>query len=214
MKSIPNLISLLRILLVIPTVYLLLDHQYSYALLLFFVAGVSDGLDGFLARRFGWTSRLGSFLDPMGDKLLMTASYFMLGMLGHLPVWLVAIVIGRDLVIVLGASAYRLLVQDISMSPLLISKANTVAQIFLVLLMLFSLSGLPVSADVPGWLIVKTIYLVALTSVLSGLAYILIWSKRAIDNIRQKNKKGIDQKGIDQKGIDQKGIDQKGIDQP
>lgn len=187
MKFIPNLISLLRILLVIPTVYLLLNHQYSYALLLFFVAGLSDGLDGFLARRFNWTSRLGSFLDPMGDKLLMTASYFMLGMLGHLPIWLVAIVIGRDLVIVLGASAYRLLVQDISMSPLLISKANTAAQIFLVLLMLFSLSGLPVSEDVPGWLILGTVYLVTITSILSGLAYIVIWSKRAMNDTKEKN---------------------------
>jgi len=175
----------MRILLVMPTVYLLLNHQYSYALLLFFVAGLSDGLDGFLARRFGWTSRLGSFLDPMGDKLLMTAGYFMLGMLGHLPVWLVVIVIGRDLVIVLGASAYRLLVQDISMSPLFISKVNTAAQIFLVLLMLFSLSGLPVSADVPGWLILGTIYLVAITSVLSGLAYVVIWSKRAANSAKE-----------------------------
>lgn len=194
MKFIPNLISSLRILLVIPTVYLLLNHQYSYALLLFFVAGLSDGLDGFLARRFGWITRLGSFLDPMGDKLLMTASYFMLGWLGQLPVWLVAIVIGRDLVIVVGALAYRLLVQDISMSPLLISKANTVAQIFLVLLMLFKLSGLPMS-DVPDWLTQGTMYLVMLTSLLSGLAYILIWSKRAVEAMKEKNQHGEDQQG-------------------
>lgn len=174
----------MRILLVIPTVYLLLNHQYSYALLLFFVAGLSDGLDGFLARHFNWTSRLGSFLDPMGDKLLMTASYFMLGWLGHLPVWLVAIVIGRDLVIVAGALAYRLLVQDITMSPLIISKINTAAQIFLVLLMLFSLSDLPMAGNVPDWLIHATIYIVLVTSVLSGLAYIFVWSKRAKDELK------------------------------
>lgn len=177
----------MRILLVIPTVYLLWKHQYSYALLLFFIAGLSDGLDGFLARRFNWTSRLGSFLDPMGDKLLMTASYFMLGLLGHLPVWLVAIVIGRDLVIVLGASAYRLLVQDISMSPLLISKINTAAQIFLVLLMLFKLSAFSMVGEVPDWLTQVTIYLVMITSLLSGLAYIFIWSKRAVEGTRGKN---------------------------
>jgi len=180
----------MRILLVIPTVHLLWNNHYSYALLLFFIAGLSDGLDGFLARRYGWTSRLGSFLDPMGDKLLMTASYFMLGLLGHLPVWLVAIVIGRDLVIVLGASAYRLLVQDISMSPLLISKINTAAQIFLVLLMLFKLSAFTmvsnVIGDVPDWFTQGTIYLVMITSLLSGLAYILIWSKRASDEMKGK----------------------------
>ena len=184
MRFIPNLISILRILLVIPTVYLLSNNQYSYALLLFFIAGLSDGLDGFLARRFGWTTRLGSFLDPMGDKLLMTASYFMLGWLGHLPVWLVAIVIGRDLVIVAGALAYRLLVQDITMRPLIISKINTAAQIFLVLLMLYSLSNLPMAGDVPEWLTLGTIYIVLITSVLSGLAYIVVWSKRAIDETK------------------------------
>jgi len=186
-KFIPNLISILRILLVIPTVYLLLNHQYSYALLLFFVAGLSDGLDGFLARRFNWTTRLGSFLDPMGDKLLMTASYFMLGLLGHLPIWLVAIVIGRDLVIVLGALAYRLLVQDITMSPLLISKINTAAQIFLVLLMLFHLSQLPLADLVPGWLTQGSIYLVMITSLLSGLAYIIVWSKRAMNDSKNEH---------------------------
>ena len=184
MRFIPNIISILRILLVIPTVYFLWNHQYSYALLLFFVAGLSDGLDGFLARRFHWTSRLGSILDPMGDKLLMTASYFMLGLLEKLPLWLVAVVIGRDLVIVLGALAYRLLVQDITMSPLLISKINTAAQIFLVLLMLFSLSGLPIADAVPAWLTPTAIYVVLTTSLLSGLAYIIIWSKRAMDEVK------------------------------
>jgi cardiolipin synthase len=177
----------LRILLVIPTVYLIWDNQFSYALSLFFIAGVSDGLDGYLARRFNWTTKLGGYLDPMGDKLLMTASYFMLGWLGHLPVWLVAIVIGRDLVIVLGALAYRLLVQDITMSPLLVSKLNTAAQIFLVLLMLFSLSDLPMS-DIPEWFILTIIYIVAITSMLSGLTYIIIWSKRAMDATRGENR--------------------------
>jgi cardiolipin synthase len=189
-RFIPNLISIIRILLVIPTVYLLWNKQYSYALLLFFIAGVSDGLDGFLARRFNWTTRLGSFLDPMGDKLLMTASYFMLGLLGHLPVWLVAIVIGRDLVIVLGALAYRLLVQDITMSPLVLSKINTAAQIFLVLLMLYHLSSLPMAEMVPAWLTQGTIYVVMITSLLSGLAYIIVWSKRAISDTRGKNRQG------------------------
>jgi cardiolipin synthase len=103
-----------------------------------------------------------------------------------LPVWLVAIVIGRDLVIVLGALAYRLLVQDITMSPLLVSKLNTAAQIFLVLLMLFSLSDLPMS-DIPEWFILTIIYIVAITSMLSGLTYIIIWSKRAMDATRGEN---------------------------
>lgn len=179
MKSLPNIISALRILLVVPTVYFLLQHQYTHALIVFVIAGLSDGLDGFLARRYGWTTRLGSFLDPMGDKLLMTASYFMLGFLNVFPLWLVALVIGRDLIIVCGALAYRFLVQDITMQPLLISKINTVCQIFLVLLTIYALSAFPFAAKVPQWVGTGTMYIVAATTLLSGLSYVFIWSKRA-----------------------------------
>ena len=187
MKSLPNIISVLRIFLVIPTVYFLLHEQYQYALLLFFVAGLSDGLDGFLARRYGWTTRLGSFLDPMGDKLLMTATYFVLGWLGHLPVWLVAIVIGRDIVIVIGALAYRMLVQDIHMQPLLISKINTAFQIALALFMLVHLARVPYIADLT-WLTPILIYAVLATSVLSGIAYVFIWSNKASQEMTKRGK--------------------------
>ena len=165
---------------VVPTIYFLLEQRYGDALIVFFIAGVSDGLDGFLARRYGWTTRLGSILDPLGDKLLMTATYFVLGWLTHLPLWLVAVVIGRDVVIVVGALAYRLLVQSITMKPLLISKINTACQIILVLVMLYSLSGWPGSEKMTGWLTQGLIYLVLITALLSGLAYIAIWSQRAI----------------------------------
>lgn len=187
MKSLPNIISILRILLVIPTVYFLSEHKYSNALLVFLVAGLSDGLDGFLARRFGWITRLGSFLDPMGDKLLMTASYFMLGYLGHLPVWLVLLVIGRDLVIVIGALAYRLLVQDISMQPLIISKINTACQIFLVLLMIYDLSDIPGAAHVPAWASVSMVYAVMVTTILSGISYVYIWTVRARSELKKES---------------------------
>jgi len=187
LKSLPNIISILRILLVIPTVYFLSEHKYSNALLVFLVAGLSDGLDGFLARRFGWITRLGSFLDPMGDKLLMTASYFMLGYLGHLPVWLVLLVIGRDLVIVIGALAYRLLVQDISMQPLIISKINTACQIFLVLLMIYDLSDIPGAAHVPAWASVSMVYAVMVTTILSGISYVYIWTVRARSELKKES---------------------------
>jgi len=187
MRSLPNIISTLRIFLVIPTVYFLLNDRYSYALLVFLIAGLSDGLDGYLARRYGWTTRLGSFLDPMGDKLLMTATYFVLGWLGHLPVWLVAVVIGRDVVIVLGALAYRLLVQDISMKPLLISKINTLCQITLALLMLYSLSELPMAASAPvEWLTQGLVYVVFITALLSGIAYVYIWSRKTAQDVNKR----------------------------
>jgi cardiolipin synthase (CMP-forming) len=187
MRSLPNIISTLRIFLVIPTVYFLLNDRHSYALLVFLIAGLSDGLDGYLARRYGWTTRLGSFLDPMGDKLLMTATYFVLGWLGHLPVWLVAVVIGRDVVIVLGALAYRLLVQDISMKPLLISKINTLCQIALALLMLYSLSDLPLAGSAPvEWLTHWLVYVVFITALLSGVAYVYIWSRKAAHDVNKR----------------------------
>lgn len=184
MKHIPNIISILRILLVIPTVWYISRDEYTRALILFFVAGASDGLDGLLARRFGWTTRLGGFLDPIGDKLLMTAIYFMLGYKLLLPLWLVTLVIGRDVLILGGAIAYRLVFREISMSPLLISKINTACQVTLVLVMLFSLSSLPMATATPAWLIDALIYIVTITTILSGIAYVVIWSCRARREIR------------------------------
>lgn len=146
---------------------------------MFFIAGVSDALDGFLARHFGWTSRLGSLLDPMADKLLMTAMYFTLGLMGHLPVWLIALVIGRDIVIVTGALAYRLLVKEITMQHLKISKFNTAAQILLVLVLIYSLSTFPYASYIPPGAITLLIALVTFTTIASGLAYVIIWSSRA-----------------------------------
>jgi cardiolipin synthase len=178
-KYLPNIISILRILLVIPTVNYLWHNEYGKALTVFFIAGVSDVLDGFLARRFGWVTRFGSLLDPLGDKLLMTAIYFTLGLMGQLPVWLVALVIGRDLVIISGALAYRLLVKEITMQHLFISKLNTGAQILLVLLLIFQLSTFPFASLVSAQMITALIYLVTFTTLASGIAYVLIWSLRA-----------------------------------
>ena len=89
-RDLPNLISVFRIVLVVPIEYLLLQQHYVSAMILFFLAGISDGLDGFLAKRFNWTSRLGSVLDPLADKLLLVCTYLVLGWLGHLPWWLAA----------------------------------------------------------------------------------------------------------------------------
>ena len=102
-RDIPNIISVLRIVLVVPIIVLMLEQQFAAALLLFFVAGLSDGLDGYLAKRNNWGSRLGSILDPLADKLLLISSYVALGWLGLIPVWLVAVVLIRDIVIVSGA---------------------------------------------------------------------------------------------------------------
>jgi cardiolipin synthase len=174
-RDIPNLISLLRILLVLPVIYLLLHREFRYAMALFFVAGVSDALDGFLARHFDWRSRLGGILDPLADKFLLVSVFLCLGWLDALPWWLVALVILRDLVIVGGALAYHLTVEPLQAEPSLISKANTTFQILLALMVVYDLGFSPL----PDWAIESMIWLVTFTVVASGIDYVLAWSRRA-----------------------------------
>lgn len=175
-RNIPNIISSLRIVLVAPIVVFLLTGQYQLALVLFLIAGLSDGLDGFLARRFGWMTRLGAILDPLGDKLLMVSCYLVLGWLDQLPVWLVAAVIVRDLVIVTGALLYYFLIETVSMEPTVISKVNTVFQLLLITLVLFSLATLTIPVPVTQTLT----YIVFLTTVSSGIGYVVQWGQKAI----------------------------------
>lgn len=181
-RDIPNIISLLRIALVIPVVYLLIQRQFSFALVLFFIAGISDGLDGYLAKRNNWTTRLGSILDPLADKLLLVFSYFALGWLGEIPMWLVAAVVIRDLVIIVGAIAYHELIGVYDMTPTWMSKSNTFFQIMLVLAVVFSLGVY----RLPEMVIDGLIITVAATTVASGVNYVWVWGRRALHANRDK----------------------------
>jgi len=134
LKYIPNVICIARIILVAPIVWALLEERYGLALSLSLVAGLSDALDGFLARRFDWRTRLGGLLDPAADKLLMFASFVTLTWMGWVPVWFTAIVIGRDIIIISGTIVYQLTVEPIHGEPTGASKLNTVLQISFVLL--------------------------------------------------------------------------------
>lgn len=173
-RDIPNVISVLRIGLVVPIAYYLWYQNYSIALLLFLIGGLSDGLDGFLARRYHWETELGVVLDPMGDKLMMVTSYLLLGWHSLLPWWLVVLVILRDVVIVIGTMLYRQFVGSARLNPLFISKLNTTCQILLVLFVMFSQV-----ISLPAVLITGLIWLVAGTTILSGYAYINEWGRRA-----------------------------------
>ncbi|OOZ34761.1 CDP-alcohol phosphatidyltransferase family protein [Solemya velesiana gill symbiont] len=174
-EDIPNLISVLRIFLTIPVVWMLLEQQFEIALVLFFVAGVSDGLDGYLAKHYGWTSRLGGLLDPLADKVLLVSSYLSLAVVGMIPVWLVMLVILRDLVIVTGALVYSFRVEELEAEPSMISKVNTVTQIVLVLSVVLD-EGL---LALPSLFITIMIWAVAVTTVASGADYVWVWSRRA-----------------------------------
>ena len=181
LSSLPNMITMLRIFLVAPTAWLLIEEQYVWALVVMALAGASDALDGWLARRFEWTSRIGAALDPVADKLLVAAMFIVFTVQGHIPLWVAAIVLGRDAVIMSGAGVYRLLYGPIQFSPTLASKANTATQIIVVLLLLLGLCDF-------GWLSAIALsladpwcfYLLALLGLGSGLDYVFTWSLKAL----------------------------------
>lgn len=175
LSAIPNAICVLRIILVVPIVLSLLQHRYELALALVIVAGVSDAADGFLAKRFNWRSRLGSLLDPAADKLLVTSVFLALTFAGLVPLGVTLIVIGRDVVIVGGASAYQLLIGPVRGAPTVISKLNTACQLgFVVFTMTRAAYEWP-----PQLSLTMLGAAVVFTSITSGLNYVLQWSKRA-----------------------------------
>jgi len=134
LKYIPNMICVARIILVAPIVWSLLEERYALALGLILIAGLSDALDGYLARRFDWRTRLGGLLDPAADKFLMFAVFVTLAWIGLVPLWFSAVVVGRDIIIISGSIVYQLTVAPIHGEPTGASKLNTVLQISFVLL--------------------------------------------------------------------------------
>lgn len=172
--QIPNALTLLRIALVPVLAWWLWERAFAQALGLAAFMGFTDALDGFLAKRCGWRSRLGALLDPAADKLMLVVTYVVLGLMGLLPAILVALVVLRDLVIVSGALAYRLLVGPLQMQPTRISKLNTGMQIFLVLLVVLNQIQ-----PLPPALLTAAMWLTALTTVWSGADYVLRWSRKA-----------------------------------
>jgi cardiolipin synthase len=134
--SIPNLISLGRIILVPVVVWTIILGEMRGAFFLFLAAGVSDAVDGFLAKRFRMASELGAYLDPLADKALIVSIYVALGVAGALPISLVILVVSRDIMIISGFMLSWLVGKPMPVKPLPVSKANTVAQIFLATLVL------------------------------------------------------------------------------
>jgi len=167
----PNLVTGLRLIAVPVVVVLIFESAWSAAFWLVVAAGLSDGIDGFLAKRLNAVTRLGTYLDPIADKSLLVAVCLSLTYSGLLPGWIVALVILRDLLIVNGVVLSRLLALDLKVEPILVSKLNTVLQLFLIGLVL----GQPgTGLDLPQ-LAGALIYLVAFTTIVSGTLYLLRW---------------------------------------
>ena len=173
--NIPNLISLRRLLAAPVMVWLILDSRLTEAFVLFIAAGVSDAVDGFIAKRFDAETDFGKFLDPLADKALLVCVYVSLAQADLLVIWLAIMVVFRDAVIVGGAILFHTLTHTLTMRPLRISKVNTAAQIVLAAAVL-GVSGLGVEG---GLFIDVMVYAVAATTLLSGAVYVVTWSRMA-----------------------------------
>ena len=171
LSQVPNLITLSRIALTPAFVLLLNDGNYPLALLLFTIAGLSDGLDGLIAKRFHYATRLGAILDPVADKFLLVSAYVMLTVLGHLPVWLVIVVVFRDLLIVGGYLVYTSMYGPVQMRPSWLSKINTLLQIVLVVAVLLEQAA---GRNYPD-AIQALVYAVLISTVASGAHYLWVW---------------------------------------
>ena len=165
----------MRIALVAPILMLILKDSFGWALALFVLAGSSDGVDGYLAKRFNWHTRLGALLDPVADKLLVAGTFVTLAYTQDIPVWLAAVVILRDVIIVAGATAYNFVVKPVQGEPTQISKLNTALQLMFLLFVL-SRAGFDWPDEITITLLGAA---VLVTVVVSGVDYVWSWSSRA-----------------------------------
>ncbi len=184
MHNIPNIISIIRIIMVFPIAMFIWQENYNSAFMLMIIAGLSDGLDGFLARTFQWQSKLGAILDPIADKLLLISIFIVCGLKNFLPWWLILMIIGRDLVIITGAFAYRHVTHDNKIRPLLISKINTALQILLVIITLYQATV----HKLADYVISSLIWVVAISTFISGMAYVILWTRYTLNTTPKCNK--------------------------
>lgn len=167
-RFVPNLITTARFAAVPFLAWWLFTGQFYNALLLFFFMGLSDAVDGYLAKSFSWKTALGAYLDPAADKVMLISAYVTLGALNLLPHWLVFIVILRDVALLAGALAYNFVTRRLEIQPTPISKLNTCMQIILVFAVIYGQLG-----TLHGMVIPILIGLTVLTTVASGLDYLM-----------------------------------------
>ena len=175
LRHLPNLICILRILLILPIVTALDDGRFAMALVLFVIAAVSDGIDGFLAKHFRWTSDIGRFLDPLADKLLLVAVFLAASWAAIVPWWLAAAVIGRDVMIGVGALIFRVWFGPLQGKPTLISKFNTLMQILVLCAAIVVAAWTALPREIVAALAVATF----VTTVASGADYLRQFVHRA-----------------------------------
>jgi cardiolipin synthase (CMP-forming) len=182
LRYIPNALCVARMLLVVPVAWLLAKEDFQRTMWLFAFAAATDGLDGFLAKRCGWTSELGKILDPLADKILLVGTYITLAAIGFVPLWLAATIVGRDVVITVGAILYNWIYGYPNGRPTIISKLNTLCQIVFALLIV----GAHALGHSPALAITILGALAFVTTVVSGLDYVLTYAQKAIAASRER----------------------------
>jgi cardiolipin synthase (CMP-forming) len=183
--NIPNILTLIRILLVPLFVIYVIKDMFFSALIVFAIAGLSDGLDGLLARYFNQRTELGAYLDPIADKLLISSAFVSLAVLKIIPGWMSVIVISRDVLILLGIAIFSITDISVDIKPSFVSKCTTVAQLFTVVFVLLN-------PDISWSLFVRYFlyWLTVILSILSGFHYIYIGmnilQKASLNNQKQQ----------------------------
>ncbi len=185
LRQTPNLLTVARIIMVPILGWLIIQRHFQSAFWLAIVAGLSDALDGYLAKRFGWVTRFGGIADPLADKLMTIVVFTSLAVVGLLPWWLVLLTLLRDLVIITGGVVYHYTVEPVQAQPTPASKLNTALQIVLLALVLLQAADYWSGSTLLRYII----YAVAVTTVSSMLQYVIVWSGKAQDVWRNKGRR-------------------------
>lgn len=182
LRHLPNLISVIRLLLIVPITMSILEGNYLQGILLFAIAGISDGLDGYLARKFDWISAFGTIIDPVADKLLLLAISIALTVLGHFPVMLLLLLITKDLVILGGVLVYTVMAGFPEIRPLFIGKVTTTVQLLLLgyILVTLIMANMPVLSTMTPILI----WIVVSATLLDGCLYLWVWTVKLAHDSR------------------------------
>ena len=168
-SHLPNILSVIRLLLVLPVGLFLVEGRFEAALALFLFAALSDLVDGWLARRFAWESSLGRVLDPTADKLLLLVSLIALSLVGVLPFWATSALVGRDLVLLTAAGIYRYLIGYLTPAPTFFGKSCSAAIMVLVVVLLLTQMQVPYLSEISRWCVDFGLVLVVVTLSLASL---------------------------------------------
>ena len=182
-KLLPNIITIFRLILAVPICVMILNEDYSAVLWIAFIAGVSDGIDGWLARKMEAKSRFGALVDPLADKVMLNSAFISFAVIGLLPWWMVAIVVMKDAIVVTGAVAYHWLFSCYEIAPSIWGKASTGVQIVFVL-MLLTHQVYPVF---PAFILQSGLWIVIVLALVSAAHYIYVWGGKALAASKTKN---------------------------